>query len=273
MKVIKSLLRGFRGGPDFTETHTINTSFDDINFSISLPYTNVDTQEKPRNIQFPISKQNWFESNCTQSRQHHYVPISTQMWMYVPSVKYTLNGELGVLFCSSQIKKVPKDKEIDAFNLDALGTHLLEEYDQHYNSPVIGGPEDHGQGLNTEIRQKVDLLSESLGSPFSKSEYDRELRLRMEAMGFPPLSPYKVVSIKNRQWVYYSEPQVNSLSKDNMYCFPLSNEFYLCLQFRYRVDINDKFKLWKDHAEAAENRIMESVKLTFPSNEKALPST
>jgi hypothetical protein len=42
------------------------------------------------------------------------------------------------------------------------------------------------------------------------------------------------------------------------------------MRFRYRVDIHDKFKLWKDHAEAAEKRIMESVKLTIPNDERAL---
>ena len=159
MGMIKNFWRGFRGGPDFTETNNFNASFESIQFSVSLPYSNINTEEPPRPIHFPFLKSNWFDEQSKQSRQHHYVHVDTQLWYYVPSAIYLPNGELGVLSLTITIKRIPENKEINTTDLDDLGTLLIAEYNDHYNSPIIGGREDHCLGLNTEIRQGVEAVS------------------------------------------------------------------------------------------------------------------
>ncbi len=274
MGMIKNMWRGFRGGPDFTDTNNFNASFEDIQFSATVPYTNISSTEKPRAVQFPFLKTGWFEKHSKQSRQHHYAPIYTQMWGYVPATMYLPNGELGVLSLSIQIKKVPKDKNISAFELDDLGKHLIAEYEDHYNSPIIGGIGGQGLGMNTEIRQRVLEQSNKRSEPFTKERLKKETDLEMASFGCAPLSSHEIKSIKGRQWVFYIENQKpHRHSKDRMYCMPLSDDFYLCMNFRYRVDLQVKFKVWQKHAEAAEQRIMESVQLTFPKDELALPSS
>ena len=272
--MIKNDWRVVSGCPDFSDSNNFNASFEDIQFSAYLPHSNFITEEPPRPIHFPFLKPGWFDEHSKQSRQHHYAPIYTQMWGYIPAVMYLPNGELGVLSLSIQIKKVPKDKNISTFELDNLGKHLIAEYEDHYNSPIIGGTCDHFLGLNTGIRQRVLEQSNKRSEPFSKERLKKETDLAMRSRGCASLKPHEIKAIKGRQWVFYIENQKpHRHSKDRMYCTPLSDDFYLCMRFRYRVDIQDKFKVWQKHAEAAEQRIMESVQLTFPKDELALPST
>ena len=274
MGMIKNVWRGFRGGPDFTDSNNFNASFEDIQFSAYLPHSNFITEEPPRPIHFPFLRPDWFDEHSEQSRQHIYAHVFTEMWGYVPAVMYLPNGELGVLSLSIQIKKVPKDKNIRAFELDDLGEHLIAEYEDHYNSPIIGGTCDHFLGLNTEIRQNIIEQSEKMHSPFTGDALQRQINLAMRSQGCAPLEPHEIKTIKGRQWVFYIENQKpHRHSKDRMYCMPLSDDFYLCMNFRYRVDLQVKFKVWQKHAETAEQRIMESVQLTFPKDKPELPST
>ncbi|MFC3151483.1 hypothetical protein ACFOEK_10635 [Litoribrevibacter euphylliae] len=271
MRMIKNLLQGFRGGPDFNEVNHLNASFENTQFSAALPYSNIETKEPPRPIHFPYLSEGWFEKHATQNRQHHYVHVDTQMWYYIPSIAYSQGGELGCLSLTTLIKRIPKNMTSSAFELDDLGKFIALEYEEHYNSPTIGGIGGEGLGINTEIRKSVIEQSERMSTPFSGEKLEEQIRLEMESRGYAPMAPHQIKTINGRSWVFCIEQQLQKRhSKDRMYCLPLSDEYYLCMRFRYRVDINEKFKLWKDHAEAAEKRIMESVKLIIPNDELAL---
>ncbi|GAA3928646.1 hypothetical protein [Litoribacillus peritrichatus] len=272
MGVVKNLLRGFRGGPNFSETNNFNASFENIQFSVRLPYSNVNTKEPPRPIHFSFLKEDWFEENSKKINQNNYVHVDTQLWYYVPLVGLP-NAELGVLSLTTQLRKVPHSS-ISAFNLNELGKHIVTEYEEYHNAPINKDQEDSFKGWNTRIRQEVIDYSNSRNEPWSQEQIDRETQLRLTDIGYAPLSPHQIKTIKNRPWVFYIEQKAKARpTKDRVYCTPLSDKYYLCMSFGYRVDCSDKFHLWKDHAEAAEKRIMESVKLTFPNDERALPSS
>ncbi|MFC3151481.1 hypothetical protein ACFOEK_10625 [Litoribrevibacter euphylliae] len=272
MGMIKNLWRGFRGGPDFTEVNHLNASLENIQFSVELPYSNIITEEPPRPIHFPFLKEGWFEENSYRLGHDQYVVLDTQLWYYVPAPIYLPNGELGVLSLSTRIKKLLKSSEVSAFDLNILGECIIEEYENYYNATPIEGDEDSFKGWNTQLRQRVRNQSEQMSSPFSEVELEEQIRLELSSFGYAPMAPHQIKTINGRSWVFCIEQQLQKRhSKDRMYCLPLSDEYYLCMRFRYRVDINEKFKLWKDHAEAAEKRIMESIKLIIPNDDLALP--
>ncbi|GLQ31544.1 hypothetical protein [Litoribrevibacter albus] len=274
MGMIKNLWRGFRGGPDFSEVNPLNASLENIQFSVELPYSNIDTNEPPRSIHFPIMKDGWFDQHAESLKYYRYVHVDTQMWFYVPSVVNLPSGELGVLTLMTQIKRIPEEKNISAFDLDSLGKTVISEYEDYYNSPIIGwddNDKDPSLGKNTKIRRDILELANSRSEPWSQEFIDREINLRLSDTGYAPLKPHKIKTINGRSWLFYIEQKaVARPAKNRIYCMPLTDKYYLCLDFGYRVDRIDKFKLWKDHAEAAEKRIMESVKLTIPNDELAL---
>ncbi|MFC3151482.1 hypothetical protein ACFOEK_10630 [Litoribrevibacter euphylliae] len=271
MGMIKNLWRGFRGGPDFTEVNHLNASLENIQLSVELPYSNIITEEPPRPIHFPFLKDRWFEENAKSLKHYHYVNVDTQAWYYVPAVVSLPNGELGSLWLSTRIKRIPDDKNISAFDLDELGKYLIDEYENYHNAPISDDEEDNFKGKNTRIRQSVIEQSNNRIEPWSEEEIDRQVSYDIYSRGYAPLKPHQIKTINGRPWVFYVEQQNPEFpSKNRIYCMPLSDKFYLALDFGYKVGPGDKFKLWKDHAEAAEKRIMESVKLIIPNDELAL---
>lgn len=273
MGMIKNLWRGFRGGPDFTEVNHLNASLENIQFSVELPYSNIITEEPPRPIHFPFLNEGWFEENAKSLKHYHYVNVDTQAWYYVPAVVSLPNGELGSLWLSTRIKRIPDEKNISAFDLNKLGEHLIDEYESFYNAPLDNGDRGAFKGKNTKIRQDVIAFgtSKDRTEPWSQEQIERETNLRLANYGYAPLEAHKIKTINGRPWVFYEEhTSIHTLSKNKIYCMPLSEKFYLAMDFGYKVGPGDKFKLWKDHAEAAEKRIMESVKLIIPNDELAL---
>ena len=74
---------------------------------------------------------------------------------------------------------------------------------------------------------------------------------------------FETREIGKEKWLYYSlnrEPTYPT----HHYCHILDERFYLDIFFHYRIDFRKYFPIWKDHAEAAEQRIMDSVRLHFP---------
>jgi hypothetical protein len=175
-----------------------------------------------------------------------------------------MRGELGVLSLSARLKKIPSNSQFNALEIDKLGQFVTNEYEEHYNSPVIGGDNDWGLGINTEIRRKTEKQSMSLSSPFTEEEMDQQLSLRLANYGFPPIPPHQNKEINERNWIFYLDHGQGKYITHHYYCLPIDKEYYLCLGFGYRKDQMEKFKLWKSDAEAAEKRIMEMVEVKFP---------
>ena len=258
MGLLKNLRRRFRGGPDFNLCQEVTAVLEDTQLTLSLPASNVEAVEVPRNINFPYRQPGWFENNVRQSRQHHYVQIATHNWCFMPKGIASFFSELGMFSLSIQVKKILSEK-MNAMELDVLGKYVVDEYDEYYNSPNYS--EYSSLGTNTKIIKETQNDCRRNHPSFSEERITEQVALCLESRGYPPISPHRIKLIGKRRWVYYTEPDSCSIDRDNMYCFPMDESFYLCFNFRYRVDISNKFKLWKSAAEAAEKRIMESVRI------------
>ncbi|WP_444996310.1 hypothetical protein [Aliikangiella sp. IMCC44359] len=258
MGLIKNLLRGFKGGPDFSNCIEVTAILEDWQLNLTVPNTNIVTEEEPQNINYPFKQAGWFEATSKWSCQHRYVPIDTQLWYYLP-MNFLLQTELGVLSLSTQLKRIAPEKNTNAMELHDLGRYVIAEYDEYYNAP-LDSPQ--GPGPNVRRRKSVeDEVRKAWEGYVSEEEIQQKILDRLPELPYPPLPPHEIRSFNHRHWVFCVEPKLRSDTHDNMYCYPLSEEYYLCLRFRHRVDWNPKYKNWKDHANAAEKRVMEMVRL------------
>ncbi len=259
MALVKNCFRGFAGGPDFNTQQAITFLLEDVEFRLKLPMSNIVTEEPPRDINYPFRRKGWFEENLKQQRQHRYVQMYTEMWYYLPPITVVPDSEYGVLTLSIWLKRVPET--VNALDRQALAATVSAEYDQHYNSPTIGEPGQHFLGLNTEIRKKVAAQSAARATPFSSARFAQEVNLRIEQYGAPPIAPAEVVSLHGEDWVFYREDNPNperTLSRQDFYCLPLDERYYLQLRFKHRVSRSDK-KAWQKHANQAQQKILDSI--------------
>ncbi len=257
MALVKNCFRGFAGGPDFNTQQAITFLLEDVEFRLKLPVSNIVTEEPPRDINHPFRRKGWFEENLEQHRQHLYAHVYTEIWYYLPPVTIMPDSEYGQLSLSIWLKRVPAG--VNALDREALAATVSAEYDQHYNSPTIGEADQHGIGVNTKIRKKVAAQSAARTEPFSDAFFAREVELRIESYGAPPIAPAEVVSLHGEDWVFYREDNPKRTRyRQDFYCLPLDERYYLQLGFTHRVDRSDK-KAWQKHANQAQQRIMDSI--------------
>ncbi len=259
MGLLKNLRRGFRGGPDFSTSHDIVVVLEDTLLTISLPVTDVELVDVSQKTKFPFTKNGWFEANAEQRRQHHFVKVITKYWAYIPTRFTVLFSQLGTLCFSAKIKRILPEKNIDVQCLDSLGKSVVAEYHEFYNSPVIG--KDSFLGSNTRIIAETQDYYRKNHPSFSEERIKEQVEFCLESRGHPSILPHQIKRFDNMEWVYYCESDSHSLSRDRMYCLPLNEYYYLCLSFSCYVDWAHKFKFWEGNVEAAEKRIMESVKI------------
>ena len=207
----------------------------------------------PGVINYPFKQNSWFEDNSEQSRQHHYVHIDTQLWYYMPIGLASMFSEAGVLSLSTQLKRVPKDKNVNAMDLNALGQYIIDEHDEYYNSPG-GANYDQTKNIQDDVRK-------AWGKSLSEEEILAKAADRTPEISYPPIPRHQIEKINGRDWVFCVESKTNSYTHDNMFCLPLNESYYLCLNFRRRVDLKDKYRHWKNHANAAEKKIMDMVEI------------
>lgn len=259
MALIKNCVRGFAGGPDFRTQKNIVFLLEGVGFEIGLPASNVVTEEPPRDINHLFKREGWFEENSEQHFQHLHVHVYTEVWLYTPAVNVVPASEYGQLTLSIWLKRVPEG--FNALDREALAATLNDEYEQHFNSPIIGGPGQHGIGVNTKIRQKVAALSSARSTPFSEARFEEEVRLRIEQYGGPPIAPAEVVPLHGEDWVFYREdnPQ-RTKSREDFYCLPLDERYYLQIRFMHRVNRSDKIA-WQKHADKAQQQIISSIRV------------
>lgn len=246
----------FKGGPDFTRSRNIQFSLEEIKLSINLPIANIGIDEAPRDINIPFRNATYFNENSQRERQHVSLNLFTELWYYLSNAMVGRNLELGVLSCSLMVKKLPELDSEGEKATERLAKAVIKEYDAHYNNPTIS---EYGQGSNTRIRQEVADESLRRNTPWSSEELEREISMSIDKYGYPPLVKAKQININDRTWVFYQEKKSMVHNTDNFYCYPLDNLNYLCVRFRYRVDIQEKFECWQAHAQRAEQRMMESI--------------
>ncbi|WP_444996311.1 hypothetical protein [Aliikangiella sp. IMCC44359] len=258
MGLIKNLWRGFKGGPDFSNCIEVTAQLENWQLNLTLPVTNIVTAKAIKKVNYPFNQSGWFEANSKQRLQHHYVHIETKLWYYLPMAIF-YQGEIGVLSLSTQLKRIPAERKVNAKDLDALGHYVITEYDEYYNAPLDSSG---GGGENTRwIKHFEDEIRSAFEGYFSEEEIQEKLAQTIPPVPQPPMEPHEIKTINNRDWVFCAEFQERGHTHDNMYCHPLSEDYYLCLNFRHRVDDSSKYKHWKEHANAAEKRVMEMVRL------------
>ena len=261
MKPLLNWLRGFAGGPDLSRQQTHRFLLEDLQVQVRLPYSNVETEEPPRVVNFPFKTKGWFESHMKQLRQHYYVPIHTECWYYMAPVLRFADGELGHVFCSFWLKKVPDC--INALDRRRLAEYVITEHDQHYNAAVQPEiPYNHGKGLNTKIRQdtRTDAeLAASRGSTYTLDNLDKFIEIAINSHGYPPLAPASIISLHGQDWVFYQDKHFSeSPSGADFYCLPLDNRYYFAIGFQYTVCQSGK-KRWLKHAKATQQMILDSL--------------
>ena len=262
MQLLRNWWQGFAGGPDFSNLHKLTFALEEYRLELMLPYSNIVSQEQPKQINFPFRAPGWFEANAKQDWHHYGVHIHTEGWCYLAPVVRFDGGEYGVLWLQLKIKKVPDT--VNALNRNELAQHVTDEYDAHYNSEVIGS-EGNGQGLgwNTQQRKKLEAEAEeaaSRGATGRKDRLEEHVRLQILNFGFPPLKPAQVISMHGFDWVFYQEQRGESATRTDQYCLPLDKRHYLALSFKHQVDVSSE-KSWQQHADKAQLNIVKSLRL------------
>jgi hypothetical protein len=248
-KLIKAYWHGFVGGPSFTRCIQQRFRLEDKQLTIDLPDSNVVAAPSTLQVNFPHSSANWFSNNAESLEQHCYVHIMTENWMYMPPIAFLPSSELGMLSCQLRIKQTEK---INVLDTKALSLFVTQSYDDYHYGP---------DGMNTELRRRVVEQSSRMASPYEPDELEKEVAEYIDLQGRQPLPPAVIKSINQLSWVFYTEIQNNTLSHSDYYCLPLSQNSFLEVKFRHRVDLSHKHKKWAKHALASQEKIMASIYL------------
>lgn len=268
MGLVKNLWRGFAGGADHSRQQTLRFILEDIQVQVRLPYSNIETEESARVVNYPFHQKNWFDNNAKQRNQHCFVHLHTECWYYMASIFRFADGELGNMFCRLWLKKVPEG--INALDRQQLAQHVINEHHEHYNAPVQPDiPYNHCKGLNTEIRQRVQAeaeLAASRGSPHRLENLEEYTAIAIESQGYSALAPASIISLHGQDWVYYQDKQfLDSPNGADFYCLPLDDQHYFAISFRYTVYQSEK-KRWLKHAKATQQMVLDSLKVSQIDN-------
>ncbi|XPF93221.1 hypothetical protein ACM9HF_14485 [Colwellia sp. RE-S-Sl-9] len=248
-KLMKAYWRGFVGGPDFDRDVNHRFILEDKQLSIKVPDSNVVASPSDMNMIFPHSSKSWFAEKAKKYRQHSYVHMMTENWMYMPPITIFPSSEYGMLSCQLRIKQV---NHINVLDKAALSHYVTQSYIDYHNAP---------KGENTKIRTRVEERLKKSPYTWSQDEIEAEIAMVIDLHGNQPLAPAIIKSFNKTDWVFYSEVRNNSYYHNDFYCLPLGEHSFLEVEFAHRVDRSDKYKKWKKDALAAQERIIASVYL------------
>ena len=249
IKLIKAYWRGFVGGPDFNRDVNHRFILEDKQLTINVPDSNVVAALSPVDLIFPHSSIDWFTEHAKQYRQHCYVHMMTENWMYMPPIALFPSSEYGMLSCQLRIKQV---NHINVLDKAALSHYVAQAYaDYHY------GPD----GVNTELRRRKVEESSKMAMPYDPEELEEQVAISIELHGRQPLAPAIIKSFNQLSWVFYRETRNNDNSYLDFYCLPLSEHSFLEIEFSHQVDRPNKLKKWAKHALASQERIIASIYL------------
>ncbi|MFT5381312.1 MAG: hypothetical protein ACI81C_002771 [Alteromonas macleodii] len=268
MGLVKNLWRGFAGGADLNRQQTLRFILEDIQVQVRLPYSNVDSEQPPRLVNYSYKTPGWFESNMHQQRQHYYVHLQSRCWFYLFPLLRFGDGEQGHLFCSLWLKRVPAD--VNALDRQQLVDYVIEEHNEHYNADYEPDtPYSHGKGINTEIRLKTRAeaeLAASRGSPHRLENLEKYTAIAIENHGFPSLTPASIIQLHGQHWVYYQDKRrQDSPDGEDFYCLPLDSRYYFAISFQlYAPSYGNK--RWLKHAKATQQMVLDSLKVSPADN-------
>ena len=249
LTLIKVYWRGFVGGPDFNRSISRRFMLENKQLTINMPESNVMAEPSTVEVNFPHTSSDWFTQHAEIYRQHCFVHIITELWMYMPPVAIAPSSEYGMLSCQLRIKQT---NDINVLDKTALSLYLTQVCDDYNNGP---------DGINTELRRRVVEQSSKMAMPYEPDELEEEVAEYIELQGVPPLAPASIKHFNQLTWFFYQEIENNSLSHQDYYCLPLSEHSFLEVKFNHRVDLSHKHKKWAKPALEAQERIMASIYL------------
>jgi hypothetical protein len=256
---LKSLFRGYRGGPNFDFIKNHQLSLGDFTVTIDVPHSFPQVHRKPGIVNYPIEDESWFEKYCNQLQHRHYILLRQEYWYYYPLVPTPFRDDLGSLFYDIALHKVSKGGSSKVMSPDELGQYLLLEYDNYHNAPVEG---EDGSGWNTGIRNRIKKRSEERAFPFTPKELEEKTRLEIKKYGWPDIDGYSLVNINDHQWTHF---KLKKLSVTYIYySIALTKDYYLTVEFTLRPNMTDESYRWHKDALATSKELMKG--LNFRNN-------
>jgi hypothetical protein len=246
--------KGYTGGPDFSKLETFSFDLEGNALTVTVPASNIALPRGEISVNIPFRSPGWFDEHCRQQANHFYIKLLGQPWAYIgPFWRTSDDRTFGVLSTSIAIKRVLPGKVLDMNNLDTLAEAIRRDYEWYFEEEEPG---KYGRGWNRKARQKAEEEYNSR-LPSQKVAYLKRA-LRELPTQFEPRR------YGDQEWLYYALERESNTSA-HYYCQPLDDQYYLYVRFGYGIDLSDYFHLWQADAEAAEQRIIESVRLTFPN--------
>lgn len=250
--------KGYKGGPDFNLEHTHYYDLNGIELEVTVPDSNIVFAPSDQRA-FPFKLPGWFEANCEQSANHFYVPLNAGgMWAYVGPFWKVGREPFGVFSLGARIKRVLSGYTILPSDLSALEVAIRRDYEEHFEAEVPG---KYGRGKNRKVRKEAE---QRFSQPHWQNEEGRRREaLYIEKRSFETPKDFEIREYGTQRWLYYAlerEPMYPA----HHYCQPLDEQYYLDVSFRYGIDFRQYFHIWQNHAEAAEQRMIERIRLNFP---------
>lgn len=265
MRLLKNIWQGFAGGPDLNRQQTLRFILEDIQLQVRLPYSNVETEEPPRVVNYPYQTPGWFEDNMKQKRQHYYVHLNTECWYYMFPLLRFGDGEQGHLFCSLWLKRIKPG--VNALDRQQLADYVIQEYDEHYNADITpDDPLEQARGVNTHTRQELRAEAELAASRGATYRMDNLEKMMAQAINYPPLEPAKIIAINGQDWVFYQDRRFPGGGCNvDCYCLPISEEFCIAISFTlYAPSFGNK--RWLKHAKTTQQMVLDSLKVSQIDN-------
>jgi hypothetical protein len=252
---LKSLFRGYRGGPNFDLIKNHQLSLGDFTVTIDVPHSFPQVQTKPKIVNYPIEDESWFEKYYNQLLHRHYILLRQEYWFYYPLVPTPFRDELGSLFYDIALHKVSKNESGNILSPDELGQYLLLEYDNYHNAPEEG---EDGSGWNSGIRNRIKKRSEERAFPFTPEELEEKARLEIKKYGWPDIENYSVVTINDKLWAHFKYKK----NGDSYiyYSIALTRDYYLTVEFTLSTNMTDESYRWHKDALATSKELMKGLK-------------
>lgn len=250
---------GFKGGPDFNLNRTLRVTLNDIELELSIPDSNIAQGEDIHAPKILLEQEGWFEQHCSQLANHYFFPMAARRWVYIGPFRKVLREPFGSLLFNCWLKRENSEKSIPIVDLNTLQKSICWEYEKYFE---VDEPGALLRGKNRKARQQADSIYGKSHWQNSVGEEQKKIFLEQETQELP--SVFDEIKFGMQNWLCYSlkkEPNYPT----RHYCQPLEKQFYIDIFFQHVIDQPKYYNVWRDHAEEAEQRIMQMIRLNFPN--------
>ena len=253
---INNILNRYRGGPDFKKKFQESFYLDrNIKLNLTLPQSNPRKPVSAKTVNYPFTEPGWFEMHCSRIAHSQYIPILEVYWYYMPFIPLPFDGELGSLRLNIEISKL-STPSLTSYD---LGRTILKEYDDYYNSDIVG---DYNLGRNTEIINDVAAHSALFDIPFSEEKKKAHINAGINDTGYPKITDFEEYIFNEAEWIKYTENRENNTRKKYVFATLLDEHYYMTANFTFTINMSHSGKSWYKNADANIIPMMEGISLT-----------